>query len=507
MQVTETSTDGLKRELTIVIPAAELEEQITQRLGQLARSIRLPGFRPGKVPQQLLRQRYGNAVRGEVLESTLQDSSAEAMRERNLRPALQPKVEIVSAAEGADLEYKMSVELLPDMPQPDFAALGLERVVVDIPDDDVDKAVARIAEQYRKAEPVERGAKSGDLLTADIAGKVGDQETPGTKAEGRTIELGAEGLLPGFTDQLTGIAAGDRRAVTVTLPENYGNPDFAGKDAVFEVAVKEVRERQPAVIDDALAKEVGLETLTELRQEVRDRIARDYSMVTRQRLKRALLDKLAEQYDFPVPPGMVEIEFDNIWQQHESEKAYAAAQSPAEAPADGGEAAPAAPQEAEPAAAAPEKEGAAPAAAQQEDDEKLKAEYRGLAERRVRLGLLLAEVGRNANISVTQDELNQALIREAQRFPGSERQVLDYYRKNPEATGNLRAPIFEEKVVDYIVELAKPEERKVSPQQLLAMTEVDEADAPAEEPPAEKKTRRQTAARRTGSRRAKGEDA
>src|SRR3984957_9552371 len=507
MQVTETSTDGLKRELTIVIPAAELEEQITQRLGQLARSIRLPGFRPGKVPQQLLRQRYGNAVRGEVLENTLQDSSAEAMRERNLRPALQPKVEIVSAAEGADLEYKMSVELLPDMPQPDFAALGLERVVVDIPDDDVDKAVARIAEQYRKAEAVERGAKSGDLLIADIAGKVGDQEIPGTKAEGRTIELGAEGLLPGFTDQLTGIAAGEQRAVTVTLPENYGNPDFAGKDAVFEVAVKEVRERQPAVIDDALAKEVGLETLTELRQEVRARTARDYSMVTRQRLKRALLDKLAEQYDFPVPPGMVEIEFDNIWQQHESEKAYAAAQSPAEAPADGGEAAPAAPQAAEPAAAAPENEGAAPAAAQQEDDEKLKAEYRGLAERRVRLGLLLAEVGRNANITVTQDELNQALIREAQRFPGSERQVLDYYRKNPEATGNLRAPIFEEKVVDYIVELAKPEERKVSPQQLLAMTEVDEADAPAEEPPAEKKTRRQTAARRTGSRRAKGEDA
>src|SRR5580704_2165962 len=381
MQVTETHADGLKREFKIVVPAGELETQITDRLDQLGRQIRLPGFRPGKVPPKLLRQRYGNAVRGEVLESTLQDSSAEAMRERNLRPALQPKVEIVSAAEGADLEYKMSVELLPDMPQPDFAALGLERVVVDIPDDDVDKAVARIAEQYRKAEPVERGANVGDLLIADIAGKVGDQEIPGTKAEGRTIELGAEGLLPGFTDQLTGIKAGERRAVTVTLPENYGNPDFAGKEAVFETAVTEVRERQPAVIDDALAKEVGLETLTELRQEVRDRIARDYGMVTRQRLKRALLDKLAEQYDFPVPPGMVEIEFANIWQQHESEKAYAAAQTSGEAPADEGEAAAAAP---------PEGEEAAPTAPS-EDDEKLKAEYRGMAERRVRLGLLLAE--------------------------------------------------------------------------------------------------------------------
>ena len=492
MQVTETSADGLKRELTIVIPAAELEEKVVNRLQQLGRSIRLPGFRPGKVPQQLLRQRYGNAVRGEVLEGTLQDSSAEAIRERNLRPALQPRVEIVSAAEGADLEYKMSVELLPDMPQPDFAALGLERVVVDVPDSDVDAAVARIAEQYRKSEPVKRGAKSGDLLTADVVGKVGDQEIPGTKAEGRTIELGAEGLLPGFTDQLTGVKAEQQRAVKVTLPENYGNPEFAGKEAVFDVTVKEVRERQKPAIDDELAKEVGLETLAELKQEVRDRIARDYSMVTRQRLKRALLDKLAENYDFPVPPGMVEIEFNSIWQQHEAEKAYAAGQAPGQTPEEGAEA------QAE----------AAPAAAAEissEDDEKTKAEYQGLAERRVRLGLLLAEVGRNANITVTQDELNQALIREAQRFPGSERQVLDYYRKNPEAAGNLRAPIFEEKVVDYIVELAKPEERKVSPQQLLAMTEADEADAPAEEKPAEKKPRRQTGARRASPRRAKGE--
>lgn len=488
MQVTETSADGLKRELTIVIPAAELEEKVVNRLQQLGRSIRLPGFRPGKVPQQLLRQRYGNAVRGEVLEGTLQDSSAEAIRERNLRPALQPRVEIVSAAEGADLEYKMSVELLPDMPQPDFAALGLERVVVDVPDADVDAAVARIAEQYRKSEPVKRGAKSGDLLTADVVGKVGDQEIPGTKAEGRTIELGAEGLLPGFTDQLTGIKAEQQRAVTVTLPENYGNPEFAGKEAVFDIMVKEVRERQEPVIDDELAKEVGLDTLAELKQEVRDRIARDYSMVTRQRLKRGLLDKLAENYDFPVPPGMVEIEFNSIWQQHEAEKAYAAGQAPGQTPEEGAEAA---------AEAAP----AAAAEASSEDDEKTKAEYQVLAERRVRLGLLLAEVGRNANITVTQDELNQALIREAQRFPGSERQVLDYYRKNPEAAGNLRAPIFEEKVVDYIVELAKPEERKVSPQQLLAMTEADEADTPAEEKPAEKKPR----ARRASPRRAKGE--
>jgi trigger factor len=471
MQVTETNADGLKHEFKIVIPAGELETQISHRLDQLGRQIRLPGFRPGKVPQSLLRQRYGNAVRGEVLESTVQGSSAEAIRERNLRPALQPKVEIVSAAEGADLEYTMSVEVLPDLPQPDFAQLGLERLVVEIPDADVDQAVARMAEQFRKAEPVTRAAKKGDVLVADVIGKVGDQEIPGTKAEGRNIELGAEGLLPGFTEQLEKVKAGQSRSVKVMLPENYGNPDFASKEAVFDITVKEVRERQPAVIDDKLAEEVGLENLSELKQEVRDRIARDYSVVTRQRLKRLLLDKLAAQYDFPVPPGMVELEFNNIWQQHEAEKAYAAENAAAE---------PAPPPE---------------------DEEKVKAEYQNLAERRVRLGLLLAEVGRSANITVTQDELNQALIREAQRFPGSERRVLDYYRQNPEAAGNLRAPIFEEKVVDYIVELAKPEERKINPQQLLALSEADEAP---EEKPAETKPRRQTKAPRTTSRPRKG---
>jgi trigger factor len=483
MQVTETSADGLKREFKIVIPAGELETQISNRLTQLGRQIRLPGFRPGKVPTQLLRQRYGNAIRGEVLNDTVQGSSAEAMRERNLRPALQPKVEIVSAAEGADLEYTMSVELLPDMPQPDFDALGLERLVVDIPDDDVEKAVARMAEQFRKSEPVTRKAEKGDLVVIDFVGRIGDVEFPGGKGENVSIELGAGQFIPGFEDQLIGAVAGEDRAVNVTFPADYGGAELAGKDAVFAVTVKEVRERKPSVVDDKLAEEVGLENLAELRQEVRDRISRDYSVVARQRLKRQLLDKLAAQYNFPVPPGMVEIEFNNIWQQHQAEKAYAEQaatpghETSAEAPA---------------------------AAVSAEDEDKLKSQFQNLAERRVRLGLLLADVGRNANITVTQDELNQALIREAQRFPGQERQVLDYYRNNPEAAGNLRAPIFEEKVVDYIVELAKPGEKKVSPQELLAMSEADDADEAADEKVAEKKRKRQTSARRSTAKPRKG---
>jgi trigger factor len=505
MQVTETSTDGLKREFKIVIPAGELEEEITNRLDQLSKQIRLPGFRPGKVPQSLLRQRYGSAIRGEVLESTVQESSVEAMREQNLRPALPPKVEIVSADEGGDFEYTMSVELLPEMPQPDFNSLGLEKLAIDIPDEDVDKAVERIAEQYRKSEPVERPAAKGDVVVVDYVGTIDDVEFPGGKGENVSIELGGGQFIPGFEDQLIGAAAGKDHTVKVTFPADYGGPEIAGKDAIFAVKVNEVRERQAAVIDDSLAAEVGLENLGELRQEVRDRMARDYSTVTRQRLKRQLLDKLAEAYSFPVPPGMVEIEFNNIWHQHEAEKEYAAGRTPGEP--QGEDALPEAGAEAAGADAAAVEPAVAEPALPAEDEEQLKSEYQSLAERRVRLGLLLAEVGRNANITVTQDELNQALIREAQRFPGSERRVLDYYRKNPEAAGNLRAPIFEEKVVDYIVELAKPAERKVTPQELLAMSEADEADDAAEpetEKPAEKKPRRQTGARRSSAR-SKGE--
>lgn len=538
MNVTETSAEGLKRELKITVPANEVEDQVTRRLGEIGRSVRIPGFRPGKVPMTMLRQRYGPAVRGEVLESTVQDSSAEAMREHNLRPALPPRVEIVSAAEGADFEYNISVELMPEMPEPDFASLGLEKLVADVPEEDVERAVERIAEAQRKSEPVERPAEVGDILVADVVGRIGEAEIAGSRGEGRQIELGAEGLLPGFTDQLTGVGAGETRQVSVTFPADYGNPDMAGKEGVFEVAVKEVRHRLPPALDDELAKAVGLDTLAELRQEIRQRMQRDYAGVARQRLKRGLLDKLAERYDFAVPPGMVEMEFNSIWAQYEADKARQqeaaaeaagaaapASEEPPEGPVDAAaiiapeetalegasERAPASAEAEKPqmhedvpathhaishqgsaeepidaaAIVAPEEtalEGASdtlPSAVVSEEDEKAKTEFRRIAERRVRLGLLLAEVGRNNNITVSQEELNQALTQEARRLPGYERQVIDYYRKNPDAMNHLRAPIFEEKVVDFIVELAKPDERKVTPQELMSGEEPDGESASA----------------------------
>jgi trigger factor len=471
MQVTETSTDGLKREFRIVVPGDELESQIANRLDELGRTIRLPGFRPGKVPVQLLRRRYGPSVRGQVLENTVQDSTAEAIRERNLRPALPPKVDIVSSDEGGDLEYRLSLELLPEIPEPSFANLGVERLVVEIPDEDTDRAIERIAEQHRKSEAVERPAESGDILVVDVEGRAEDREIPGASGKNRQIMLGSGNFIAGFEEQLIGAAPGEHRTIRVTFPEDYGAADLAGKEAVFAVDVKEVRQRAPLIIDDELGKVVGLESLAELRQEVRQRMQRDYAAAARLRLKRALLDKLAERYDFPLPPGMVDLEFEAIWAEHRA-SADAATTDGAAIGEASGEAT----------------EDSAPGTAAVSGDEATKSEYRQIAERRVRLGLLLAEVGRSNNITVTQDELNQAIVREARRFPGQERRVLDFYRQHPEGAARLRAPIFEEKVIDFILELAKPDERRVTPRELLALPEPegsgrgDENVAPIEEP-------------------------
>src|SRR5580704_857972 len=505
MQVTETSVEGLKREFRVVVPAGELEERVASRLGEIGRTIQLRGFRPGKVPMQILRQRFGNSVLKEVLESTLQDTSADAIREHNLRPALPPKVDSVSFSEGTDLEYNMSLEVLPEIPEPRFAELDIERLVIELPDEDVDRAIERMAEQQRKTEVAERPADSGDIIVVDIEGHSGEREIPGAAGKDRQILLGSGGFIPGFEEQLIGAAAGEHRTLRVTFPEDYGASDFAGKEAVFEVDVKEVRQRLPVVIDDELGKAVGLESLAELRDEVRQQMQRDYQTASRLRLKRSLLDRLAQNYDFAVPPGMVELEFENIWRQHEAEKERAAQQEgtaaepvtvvsaageepvqetpPPETPdtATGEQVADAA--SPEPAQAEGE---ISPNSAQvvdqeadtKEDDEALKAEYRRIAERRVRLGLLLAEVGRNNNITVTQDEMNQAITREARRHPGYERQVLDFYRQNPDAVANLRAPVFEDKVVDFIVELAKVQERKISPQELLTLPESDDTNGP-----------------------------
>jgi trigger factor len=434
MQVTETLADGLKREFKVVVPAADIEKKLSERLTRMAASARLPGFRPGKVPTSLLKKRYGSSVMGEVLEQAVSDSSAETIRSRGLRPAMQPKVSIAKFAEGEDLEYTMAMELLPDIEPVDFSSLELERLTVEVPESEIEEALKGIAARQRRSELIAepRQARQSDILVIDFVGRLGETEFQGGSAQDYHLELGGGSFIPGFEDQLVGAMPGEERKVVVTFPADYGNAELAGKEANFTVTVKEIREPVDTPIDDELAKAVGLENLEALRRQLGEQIQTEYRGLARVRLKRALLDALAERHHFPVPAGMVESEFEEIWRQIEADR----------------------------------KEGRLDPEDAAKSEEDLRRDYTAIAERRVRLGLLLSEVGRSNNIQVTAEELNRAVLDEARRFPGRERQVFEFYQKNPEMVARLRAPIYEDKIIDFILELAKLTERKVTPQEL-----------------------------------------
>ncbi len=441
MQVTETQADGLSREFKITVAAKDIDEKIEHRLMELGSQVKVPGFRPGKVPLTVLKQRFGSSVMGEVLENAVRDSSNQAMMERGLRPAMQPKIEITSFDPGTDLEYTMALEVLPEIEFMDFAGLELERLKVSVPDEEVDNALQEITKSQRKTEPLAepRKAESGDVLVIDFRGTVDGEEQPGMAAEGHHLELGSNQFVGTFEDQLIGADKGEQRQVTVTFPEAYVNDKLAGREAVFEVTVQDILASVPVPIDDDLAKRMGLESLDALKGNVRTQIEKEYQQVSRGRMKRQLLDKLADGHGFEVPAGMVDAEFEVIWRQVEEDRGRGELD--------------------------PEDEG--------KSEDKLKEEYREIAERRVRLGLLLSEVGRKNAIEVSQEEVNQALLREAQRHPGKEREVFEFFQKSPEALANLRAPLFEDKVVDYIVELASVSERELTPDALRAEMEAE----------------------------------
>jgi trigger factor len=431
MQVTELAADGLKRQFKIVIPAQDLTAKVDERVAEMARTASLPGFRPGKVPAGLLKKQYGQALLGEALEQAVNQSTAKAIEDRGLKPALQPRVDFKGDfAEGKDVEFEVAIEVLPEIGQLDFSTVELDRLKAVVPDKSVDEALERIAKANREQKPVDppRPAQKGDALKLDFVGSVDGVEFPGGTAQDYVLELGSGSFIPGFEDQLVGAEVDKPVDVKVKFPDDYGNKELAGKDAVFKCTVKEIREFVDQPIDDALAKKNNFENLEAMRKAVSDRIGQDYAQITRGMVKRQLLDKLADTYKFPVPEGLVEGEFNAIWQRVEEAK----------------------------------KNGE-----KVEDEEKAKKEYREIAERRVRLGLLLADVGRSNNIDVTPEELNQAVMREAMRFPGQERQVLEFYGKNAELKDQLRAPIFEEKTVDFILELAKVTEKSVTPEELL----------------------------------------
>lgn len=441
MNVTETAREGLNRSWRVVVPATEIGAQVDKRLTELSKTIKLAGFRPGKVPVSIVKKRYGQSVMGEVLEKTVQDSSTKVLEEQEVRPALQPKIEVVSFAEGTDLEYTMAVEALPQVEPADLADLALERVVAPVEDAKVDEAVERLAAGAKEFESPEtpRPAEKGDQVLIDFAGTIDGEARSGMSGEDHPLELGSGRMIAGFEDQLIGASADEKRVVTVTFPADYHAPELAGKEAVFDVTVKEVRAPVPTVIDDALGKKFGFDDLDALKKALREQIEGDHNRLSRLKLKRKLMDALAERHDFAVPQGMVDIELESIWKQVEPELT--------------------------------DEEKAKPI-------DEVKGEYRKIAERRVRLGLLLSEIGKRNTIQVTQEELNRGLIAEARRYPGHEREVIEAYRENPRMLDALRAPIYEDKVVDHILTTISVTDRSVTPEE-LARDDDDETEKTA----------------------------
>ena len=441
MQITETSAEGLKREFTVVVPADDIETKLVAKLTELGAAVKVPGFRPGKVPLNLLKSRFGDSVRGEVLEQTVEESWQQAMADKGLRPATQPKIEIVKFEDGADLEYTLAVELMPDIGDPDFSKFELERLTATIEDAEIDVALRRMAEQNRKFEPVKdsRPVAAGDQVMIDFAGRVDGEEFDGGTMTDFELEIGSDSFMPGFETGLIGVQPGVETEIKVKVAAGHPNEKLSGKEIVFAVTVKELREAQLVPIDDALAQAVGLQTLDALKASIREQMEREYGAVSRARLKRSLLDKLAHAYDFEVPAGIVDREFDAIWQEVETAMGQDALDEDDK----------------------------------DKSEEELRAQFREIAIRRVRLGMLLSEVGRKNNISVSQDEINRAIQREAARFPSQEAKIFEYYQNDPQALQGIHAPLFEDKVVDFIIEMANITERGVTVDELL--TEPEEA--------------------------------
>lgn len=453
MHVTETLSDGLRRGFTVVLPAAEIEGRRAKRFAELTRDLRLPGFRPGKVPANLVRKRYGGAVTAEILEASVNEATQQVLSDRGLRSAGQPKIELSSIEEARDLEFKLEVELLPDIAMPDFGAIVLTRLRAEPSEDVVDRALGEIVRRQRTLEPVEedRGAARGDVVTADFSGRIDGVAFPGGTGSDLDIDVGGEGFIPGFAEQMEGMRPGETREIKATFPEGYGVTELAGKEATFEVTAKALKRAVLPASDDALAQKLGFDDLGEVRRLLSQQAQREYDQLSRLRLKRQLLDALAEQASFPVPEGLVEAEFSQIWQRLEADR----------------------------------KEGRQDDDDRGKDEATLKQEYRAIAERRVRLGLLLAEIGRANGITVAADEMLRAIRNEASRYPGQEQQVMDFFRKNPQAAEGLRGPIFEEKVVDYILELAQVSDELVSPEMLATEPDAPAVTAPAPSPGAE----------------------
>jgi trigger factor len=454
MQITETVSEGLHREYKVVIAKGDLDSRLTGRLEEMKPKINLKGFRPGKAPVAHLKKTFGKSMMGEIVEAAVNESSKKAVDDHALKPAAPPKVDLVSEIEQvvdgkSDLEFTVKVDLMPDFELADVTKLEVERLVGEVGDEDIDAALQRLAEQAKTYSPRGEGeaAQSGDTATIDFVGKVDGVEFPGGKAENFNLGLGTGQLIPGFEDQIVGAQTGETREVKVTFPADYPEASLAGKDAVFDVTVREIKQPDPVVIDNEFAKRIGMEDLATLKERVRAQLKTDFAQASRMHLKRRILDALDAKHAFDLPKGMVESEFGSIWRAVEAEL---------------------------------KREGKTAADEGKSEDE-LKKEYHDIAERRVRLGLVLAKLGDQNGITVAPEEVQRAVAARARQFPGQEQQVYQFYQQNPQAAAEIRAPIFEDKVVDFIAELAQVTDRKVDRETLFSDPDeaVEKLKAPA----------------------------
>ncbi|HEX4736197.1 MAG TPA: trigger factor [Allosphingosinicella sp.] len=439
MQTVETLNEGLKRAYRITIPKKEIDARVDGELKKVAPQIRMPGFRPGKVPPNLVRKMHGAALEQEALNTAVQEGVQQLLAEQRLRPAMQPSVRLEEGGQGKDAVVEVELETLPDVPEPKIEGLKLERLTAEPTDAEIDAQLQQLAGNQKSFEPApaNHAAEQGDLVVIDYEGKVDGEAFEGGKGESMRVELGSGRLIPGFEEQLIGAKANDQRTVNVKFPDDYPVAYLKGRDAVFEVTIGEVQQAREVKIDDGFAQSMGLESLDQLRGLLRGQIEQELNGLTRTHMKRKLLDQLAASHDFPVPASMVEAEFQQIWQQLEHEATH----------------------EPDPAAARAEMEA--------ERDE-----YHAIAERRVRLGLLLSEVGQRNGVNVSDQEMNQLIMQSAQQYRPEDRQkFVEYVRQEPMAAAQLRAPLFEDKVVDYLFSKAEIGDRKVTREELQAEIE------------------------------------
>ncbi|MCI5073768.1 trigger factor [Oricola sp.] len=458
MQVSETLNEGLKREIKVVVPKADLQSRLGARLEDAKGKVQLKGFRPGKVPVNHLRKMYGKSFMAEIVNEILNETPRSLLAERGEKSATQPEIDMTEdeaeaqkvLAGDADFEFSMKYEVIPPIEIKDFSSISVTREVVDIPDSEVEEQVLRIAQSAVEYETKDGAAENGDRVTMDYLGKVDGEAFEGGADTDANLVLGSGQFIPGFEDQLVGLKAGDEKQITVTFPADYGAEHLAGKEATFDVTVKEVASAGEITIDDELASKLGVENAERLREVVRQQIESQYGSMTRQKVKRQLLDALDEQYKIETPSQLVDAEFNNIWNQITTELEQAGKTFEDE----------------------------------ETTEDEAREEYMRLAERRVRLGLVLSEIGEKAGVTVSEQELQQSVMNHVRQYPGQEQQVFEFFKNNPDAVANLRAPIFEEKTVDHLLEQISVTDKTVSKEELMAD---DEEETAKEAAPAEKK--------------------